>query len=96
MATKWQACVVDLSTDKTTVATMPVIVKGVYVNTVLSAHACNISNGTSTVFIIEASKAAGSVVDFAGEDGVFFNTNLIIDPDNSATGSITIIYKDNS
>ena len=29
---------------------------------------------------------------FAGEQGVLFDTNLIIDPDNSATGSITIMY----
>ena len=93
---EWKTGVVNLATDSTTVSTIPVIVKGVYVNTVLSAHACNINNGTSTIFILKASLAAGSVIDFAGEEGVLFDTNLIIDPDNSATGNITILYKEKS
>ena len=91
---EWKTGVVDLSTAITTVSTLPVIVKGVYVNTVLSADACNINNGTSTIFILKASLAAGSVIDFAGEEGVLFDTNLIIDPDNSASGNITILYKE--
>jgi len=90
----WTHGVVDLSTDITTVANKSVVVKGFYVNTALSAHACNIDDGSDTIFIIEASKAAGSVVDFAGEEGVNFRNGLIINPDNAATGSITIIYRD--
>ena len=90
----WTPTAVDLATDVTTVSTLPVVVKGVYINTTLSAQACNINNGTTTVFIIEASKAAGSIIDFAGEDGVLFDTSLIVDPDNAATGNLTILYKD--
>ena len=90
----WAPTAVDLATDTTTVSTTPVVVKGVYINTVLSAQPCNINNGSTTIFIIEASKAAGSVIDFAGDDGVLFDTSLIIDPDNAATGNLTILYKD--
>jgi len=90
----WTPAVVDLSTDITTVSTVAAIVRGYYVNTVLSAHACNINNGSTTVFIIPASTAAGTLVEFTAQDGVIFDTSLIIDPDNSATGSITILYQD--
>ncbi len=90
----WTPGVVDLANDITTVATTPVIVRGYVVNTVLSAHACNINNGSTTLFIIPASTAAGTVVEFASNDGVIFDTNLIVDPDNSGTGSITILYKE--
>ena len=88
----WKPTKVDLATDLTTVFNSPTIVRGFYVNTVLSAHTVNINNGSDTVFIIPVSLAAGTVVDFAGEQGVLFDVNLIIDPDNSSTGSITILY----
>ncbi len=88
----WKPRKIDLATDSTTVLTSPAIVRGFYVNTVLSAHACNINNGSDTVFIIPASLAAGTIVDFAGEQGVLFDVNLVIDPNDSATGSITIMY----
>lgn len=90
----WKPKVVDLSDNLTTVTTNAVRVKGFYVNTVLSAHTCLIKNGTSTIFIIPASTAAGTLVDFAGEDGVTFSTNVIVDPDDAATGNITILYKE--
>jgi len=90
----WTHGVVDLATDITTVAPKSVVVRGFYVNTVLSAHACNISDGSTAVFIIPASTAAGTLVEFAGGDGVTFKTSLIIDPDNAGTGNITIIYRD--
>ena len=85
---------IDLSDDVTTVLSTSAIVKGIYVNTVMSAHACNISNGSTALLVIPASTAAGTVIDFAGEPGVLFDTNLIIDPDNAATGDITIFYND--
>ena len=90
----WTPKVVDISNNITTVATGAVIVRGYYVNTVLSAHACNINNGATTLFIIPASTTAGTVVEFATDDGIIFDTNLIIDPDDAGTGSITIFYKE--
>ena len=89
----WIPTAVDLSNNIVTVKTTPVDVKGIFVNTVMSAHACNINDGATTKFIIPASSAAGTVIDFAGEEGVEFNTNLIVDPDDSATGNITILFK---
>lgn len=88
----WKPKKIDLATDLSTVLSTPAIVRGFYVNTALSAHACNINNGSDTIFIIPASLAAGTVVDFAGEQGVLFDVNLIIDPNDAASGSITIMY----
>jgi len=88
----WKPKKIDLATDLSTVLSTPAIVRGFYVNTTLSAHPCDINNGSDIVFIIPASLVAGTVVDFAGEQGVLFDVNIIIDPDDSATGSITIMY----
>lgn len=89
----WTPTVVDLANNITTVKTTSVDVKSVYINTTMSAHACLIKDGATTKFIIPASSVAGTVFDFAGEDGVEFNTNLIVDPDDAGTGNITILYK---
>jgi hypothetical protein len=63
---------------------------GIYVNTVLSAHVCPIADGTTTVVSLVASAAAGTSILYPG---IRFNTSLIVDPDNSATGSITVAYR---
>jgi len=91
---QWKPGVVDLSTDTTTVSTTPVLVRGFYVNTTLSAHDCNISNGATTIFIIPASTTAGTIFELPGNEGVLFDTNLIVDPDNSGAGSITVLYQE--
>lgn len=89
----WTAKVIDLTVNRITVSTVPVIVKGLYINTTLSAHVCNINNGSETILKVPASYTAGTVIDFAGDEGLLFSTNLIIDPDDSASGSLTIFYK---
>jgi len=88
----WKPNRVDLATDLTTVFGLPAVVRGFYVNTTLSAHICFIKNGSDIVFTIPASLVAGTVVDFAGEQGVLFDDSIIIDPDDAASGSITIMY----
>jgi len=90
----WSAGVVDISNDITTLSSVSVIVRGYYVNTTLSAHACNINDGANTIFIVPASITAGTLVEFAAEDGVIFKTNLIVDPDDSGSGSITVLYRE--
>lgn len=90
----WTPKAIDLAVDTTTVLSNAAIVKGIYVNTTMSAHTCEIKNGTETLLIIPASSAAGTVIDFAGEKGVLFDINLIVDPDDSGTGNITIFYND--
>ena len=85
-----EATVVDLSDDTTTIFTGPCLLFGVYVNTVLSAQACPIEDNTVAVITLVASLAAGSNLVFPG---VPFETDMIVDPDNSATGNITVLWR---
>lgn len=82
--------VVDLATDLTTVFTGPCILYSVYVNTVLSADALPIQDGTIAVITLPASTAAGDNFEFPG---IRFDTSLIVDPADSATGNITLNYR---
>lgn len=72
---------------------------GVYVNTVLSAHAVQIQdfnstaspNVATTLVTIPASAAAGSVYSFPGLE--FSNQIRVRSTNAAATGSITVAYK---
>lgn len=81
---------VDTSTDSTTVYAGPAVLKGVYVNTALSAHTVVMKDGSATVLTIPASAAAGDMFTFPG---ILCATSLVCDPDNSSTGNITVVYK---
>lgn len=87
---KWNYASVDLSTDSTTVNAAASLVLGVIVTEALSAHACPIKDGSTTVLTIPASAAIG---DSYSLEGVIFQTSLVVDPDNAATGRITVIYR---
>lgn len=90
MAIEWKIKTVDLAVNSTVVESVPCLVQGVYINTALSAHACPIKDGTTgQQFDIPASASAGTLYDF-GE--CRFLENLTVDPDDTATGSITISY----
>ena len=82
--------VVDVATDSTTVYNGPAVLYGVYVNTVLSAHALPIKDGTTTVLTLPASAAAGSMYTFPG---IVFGTSLVVDPNDSGTGNVTVVYR---
>ena len=82
--------IVDVSDNSTTVYTGSSMLYGVYVNTVLSAHACPIKDGTTTVVTLPASMAVG---EFMVCPGIRFDTSLIVDPDDSATGSIAVVFR---
>lgn len=82
--------VVDVGDNSTTVYNGPAILFGVYVNTALSAHALPITDGATTVVTLPASAAAGSIYTFPG---IRFETSLIVDPNDAATGSITVAYR---
>jgi len=86
---EWKKAVVDLATDSTTVESVACLVNGVYINTTLSAHACPIKDDTADAYTIPASAAAGTRYEFGPTR---FETSLVVDPDNAATGSITIEY----
>lgn len=81
--------VVDLSVDSTTVSTRMSMIRGVYINVDVSA-ATIIKDGTTSVFTLPAAAAAGQYIDFG--DAVF-KSGIVVDPDNAATGSITVVYK---
>ena len=55
-----------------------------------SAHTNNIEDGTTPVFAIPANAAVG---DFFDCDQVRFETSLIVDPDDSATGTVSVFYR---
>lgn len=82
--------VVDVSVNSTTVYNGPAILFGVYVNTVLSAHTCPITDDAVTVITLPASWAAGSMQTFPG---IRFETSLIVNPNDAATGNITVAYR---
>lgn len=82
--------VVDVAVDSTTVSSVPALLFGVYVNTALSAHALPIVDGSTTIVTIPASAAAGSMYTFPG---IRFETSLIVDPNDAATGNVTLAYR---
>ena len=90
--TKFQASAVDLSTDSTTLSTVNSLLRGIHVQVSLSAHACPIKDGSAgaTLFTIPASAFAGSWFE-AGD--MRFPNGIYVDPDNSGTGTITVVYK---
>ena len=85
----WVAAVVDVATDSTAITSKPCRLGGVYINTTLSAHALPIVDGTTTIFTIPASAAAGTFYDFRGAK---FNSSLIVDPNDSGTGNVTVLW----
>ena len=90
---EWKHSVVDLADNSTTVSSVPALFKGYYVHTALSAHVCPIKDGTSTeVFSIAASKAAETL--FELKEPVRFEDSIVVDPNDAATGQITVFYRD--
>jgi len=86
---EWRKARVDLATNITTITAVPCLVKGVYINTALSAHACEIKDGTDNAFTIPASATAANAYDFGPTK---YTTSLIVDPDDSGTGNITVLF----
>lgn len=81
--------VVNVADNTTTVYNGPALLLGVYVNTALSAQALPIQDGSTTVVSIAASAAVGTNITFPG---IRFETSLVVNPDDAATGSVTVAY----
>jgi hypothetical protein len=84
--------VVDLSVDSTEVYGGAAQLIGVHVHTGITAQACPILDGGAggtSVFNIPASASGGTW--FEGGN-MRFGTSVFVDPDNSATGIITVVY----
>lgn len=88
----FRPAIVDLSTDSTTITDEPALLRGVFIQTANSAQACPIKNGASgsTTFTIPAS-AAGGVWFECGDTRM--ESGITVDPDNSATGTVTVVWK---
>jgi hypothetical protein len=86
--------VADLSDNNTTVYSGAAQIVGVLVHTTLSAHDCPIEDGTNgTAYInIPASTAAGTWIECGN---MTYGTSIYVDPDDSATGQITVVYTPN-
>jgi hypothetical protein len=84
------ATVVDVATDTTTVSSIPAVLTGIYVNTVLSAHALPIEDGGTAKITLPASTAAGTYLEFPD---VKFATSLIVNPNDSGTGNVTVFWR---
>lgn len=82
--------VVDVADNTTTVHTGRCYLYGVYINTVLSAHTLLIKDDTTTLVTIPASAAAGTHFPLPG---IQFATSLIVDPNDAATGNVTLAYQ---
>lgn len=83
--------VVDVAANSTTVYTGPCLLHGIYVDAALSAHACPVVDNATTKFSLVASLAAGTSLQFPG--GILFETSLVIDPNDAATGTIAVFYQ---
>ena len=89
---EWKKKTVDTSADVTTIINVPALVKGVYINTALSAHTVVIKDGTTgDDLTIPANAAAGNYYDW---EATRFEESLIVDPNDSSTGSLTVFYTD--
>lgn len=82
--------VVNVADNSTTVHDGLCLLRGIYVNTTLSANDLPILDGATTVFTIPGATLSGTWIPFGD---VQFTTSLIVDPNDAATGSITVIYK---
>lgn len=82
--------VVDVADNSTTVSSAPAMLYSVHVNTALSAHALPIQDNTTAVFSLAASSAVGT--NLSWPKGIPFLTSLVVDPNDAATGSITLVW----
>lgn len=81
--------VVNLTTNSATVCSGPCLLVGVSTQTAISAHNCPIKDGSTTVIQVPASAPMGNWY----EGGYArFETSLVVDPDDSASGTIVVFY----
>ena len=85
-----QYTVVDVADNSTTVFTGPCILYGLTVTTILSAHALDVLDGAVNIAALAASAAVGTTTQYAG---IRCDTSLIVDPNDAATGRVTVIWR---
>ena len=84
--------IVDLATDADVVVTAsPAVLCGFRVDTVMSAHAALIKDGSTTKITIAASTAANYNEIYG--NGIQMLTNITVESDNSGTGKIAVFWR---
>lgn len=84
-----QYTVVDVSVNSTTIYTGSCVFYSIHVNTVLSAHALPVMDGSTTIASLAASAAVGTNLVTIG---IPCATSLVVDPNDAATGSVTVVW----
>ena len=92
VAPEFLSGIVDLADDSTTVFNGPVLLRGIHVVSTLSAQDVLILDGVTQIGTIPGSAGPGTWVEFGDQR---LDTSLIIDPDDAATGDISVVYKPN-
>ncbi len=82
---------VDVANNSTTVYTGACLYFGCIVTTALSAHALPILDGSNTIDSFAASSAVGTAHLLL--HGVRCATGILVDPNDSATGNVTVFYR---
>lgn len=91
IAEDWKWKRVDLANDSTIVFDGQCRIGNIYVDAVMSAHACPILDGSNSFASLLASTAAGTLI--SAFKGSRFYSNLIIDPNDAATGTLLVQYQ---
>jgi len=81
---------VDLSDNSTAVYAGPCLLRGIHVVASLSAHDVVVDDDTTQIGGVPASAPIGSWFEFGD---MRIETSLTVDPDDSATGTIAVVYK---
>ena len=81
----------NVATDgPTTIHDGPALLFGVYVNTSIATATVVLADATTAMITLPVSLAAGVSVNCYGAR---FETSLIIDPGDTATGNVTVFYR---
>lgn len=91
-APEWLHSSVDLGANITTVIATPAVYAGAVVTSVLSAHICLVTDGTDRIDALVASTAQGSVT-AGGQTVPIRVAKIVVDPDDAATGTLSVRYK---
>ncbi|MDB4351915.1 hypothetical protein OAA60_00615 [Porticoccaceae bacterium] len=94
MSHEWKTALVTITgTTLVTINDVPTLTGEVYINRGSNANRIKLFDGTSQKHEIPANSTDGNVYAFGGEDGVRYETSLIISP-NSSSGEIVVHYTD--
>jgi len=84
------ATAVNIADNSTVITAKPAKLVGAYVTTALSAHAVPIKSGSTTIVALPASAAVGANYNFFEAE---CPEGITVDPDDSGTGGITLMWK---